>query len=256
MLERFETADGLVGYRSPLLAARGVPHLFSTRRGPGGLELDAGRLDPARERALGAAAGSAGARIVRVRQVHGARVLEHQGPAPRPGSELSEADGLVGGAADVLLAVSVADCVPVLLSDASGARVAAVHAGWRGLVAGVLPEAVRRLGAAAPLVAAIGPCLSLERFEVGDEVARAFEAAGLAEAVVAGRPRPHVDLRLAARLQLRSSGVADVEGTDRCTWGHAGEFFSHRRDVTHGGASATGRMLALIGTARPGRSSD
>jgi YfiH family protein len=214
------------------------------------MELVAGLADPASERALGTAAGRSGARIVRVRQVHGACVREASGRDSREGAQLTEADGLVGAAVDQLLAVSVADCVPVLLSDARGARVAAVHAGWRGLVAGVLPEAVRSLRGSAPLVAAIGPCLSLERFEVGEEVARAFEAAGLAEAVAArSGARPHVDLRLAARLQLRKSGVAEVEGTDRCTWNHRHEFFSYRRDVTHGGARTTGRMIALIGAA-------
>lgn len=251
MLERFETPAGLVAYRSPLLAERGVPHLFSTRRGTDGRVLDPSALDRALERTLCAAAGRPDARIVRVRQVHGATVLEAHVVTERDGrAQPLEADGLVGTAADQLLAVSVADCVPVLLSDAAGRRVAAVHAGWRGLVAGVLAQAVRCLQGAPPLWAAIGPCLSLERFEVGPEVARAFVAAGLAAAVRTGRgPRPHVDLRRAAEQELRACGVARIDGTDRCTWEHAEEFFSHRRDVTHGGAAATGRMLALIGAA-------
>jgi hypothetical protein len=130
--------------------------------------------------------------------------------------------------------------------------VAAVHAGWRGLVAGVIPRALAALGEPAA-AAAIGPCVSTARFEVGSEVARAFEEAGLGGAVRRGHgARPRVDLRAAARLQLERGGVAVVDETDRCTWEHADEFYSHRRDVTHGGSATTGRMGAAIGARAPG----
>jgi hypothetical protein len=100
------------------------------------------------------------------------------------------------------------------------------------------------------LAAAIGPCLSLERFEVGPEVAGAFEDAGLG-AAVDRRPasRPHGDLRAAAAIQLERAGVRRIDATDRCTFEHADEFWSHRRDVTRGGRARTGRLAALIATA-------
>lgn len=249
MLERFTAAGGLVGYRSPLLAERGVPHAFSTRRAASG-ELDASVLDAATCARLATLAGVPGARLRGLRQVHGARVLDCGADADE---ELPEADALVSALPSELLVVRVADCVPVLLADERGRRVAAVHAGWRGLVAGVLPRAARRLRGqdGARFVAAVGPCIGRERFEVGPEVAAAFVAAGLAEAVCAGPgPRPCVDLRLACERQLLAAGARAVDGTDRCTWEHAGEFFSHRRDVTHGGRPTTGRMAAVIATAR------
>lgn len=261
MLERFTTADGLAGYRSPLLEEHGVPHAFSTRLAGSG-ELDAGVLDEVTCARLAALAGVSGVRVRGLRQVHGDRVVE-AGAGPAPGEEdgqpLPEADALVTGLPSELLAVRVADCVPVLLADEHGRRVAAAHAGWRGIVAGVLASAIRSLrgddGPAPRFVAAVGPCIGPERFEVGPEVAEAFVAAGLAPAVLEGRgPRPHVDLRLACELQLLAAGALAVEGTDRCswdcTWEGTPEFFSHRRDVTHGGRSRTGRMAAVIATAR------
>lgn len=244
MLERCTAADGRVVYRSPLLARRGVAHFFGTRGGPGGRVLAAHERETDEE--LAALAGRPGARLAHARQVHGARVVE--GALALAAEGALEADALVTGSPELLVLVRVADCVPVLLADAAGARVAAVHAGWRGLVAGVLAEAVRALGGAPPLAAAVGPCLSAARFEIGPEVAAAFVAAGLGPAL---RPRagarPCADLRHAAALQLARAGVLELEGTDRCTWEDAAQFFSYRRDVTHGGAPSTGRMLAVIG---------
>jgi YfiH family protein len=244
-LERFEDDDGLVGYRSPALAELGVPHLFTTRRGPGGRDLDAGAIDD--EGRLARAAGIPGARLERVRQIHGdaVRVVE-----PRdPDGVLVDADALVTSAPGRLLLVRVADCVPVLVARADGRRVAAIHAGWRGLVAGVIPRALEALGSG-PHVAAVGPCLSRARFEVGPEVAAAFEEAGLVAAVHPGpAEKPHVDLRRAARLLLEERGVERIDETDLCTWEREDELYSYRRDVTHGGAATTGRTAALVGGA-------
>jgi len=246
MLERCEDADGFVGYRSPRLAALGVPHLFTTRIGSGRSELDLGKLDArARERLRGALnAGTAS--FVKVHQVHGADVLV-VGASELPSAD-ARADALVTERKDVLVGVHVADCVPVLLARADGKRVAAVHAGWRGLVAGVLPNALELLGKNA--VAALGPCIGEGAFEVGPEVAEAFARAGL-EHVIHAREnaRPHVDLRAAAEAQLRAGGVRLLDSTDRCTYRDASEFFSYRRDVTHGGRAHTGRLGAWIGVA-------
>jgi len=249
VLERLLEPDGLVGYRSPLLAAHAIPHLFTTRLGPEGAPLDLTTLDEPTAARLARAAGAERARPALVRQVHADGVLE-VGDAPLPSAPPPAADALVTGTPNRLLVVRAADCLPVLLAARDGSRVAAVHAGWRGLVAGVLARAVGALDVPAPL-AILGPCLSLERFEVGPEVARAFEDADLNDAVHP-RPdaRPHVDLRRAAAIQLARLGVRELESSDRCTWDHAAEFYSHRRDVTHGGAATTGRMAALVAVCR------
>ncbi len=247
MLRRFEDPDGFVGYRSPALAELGVPHLFTTRRGGAAGELDLAAARPAQlERVLRACGAAPGALLVGVHQVHGADVLEVDGEA---GELARGADALVTGRADRLLAIHVADCVPILLARSDGRRVAAVHAGWRGLVTGVVERALAALGPG-ELVAAVGPCLSLARFEVGEDVAARFAALDLSAAIdLRAGARPHVDLRRAAALLLERGGVRRIDSTDRCTWDQAEEFFSHRRDVTHGGRPRTGRLAALIAPA-------
>jgi hypothetical protein len=243
-LERFEDA-GLVGYRSPALAALGVPHVFTTRHGGRGRELDLGDLGDVNLALLRRGAGAPGARVVHLQQVHGDGVIEACDASDPHSSAEPRADALVGESSEHLLLVRTADCVPVLLARADGRRVAAVHAGWRGLVAGVIPRTLALLGRG-PWVAAIGPCLSLARFEVGPEVAQAFERAGLSETVET-RParRPHVDLERAAFLQLARGAVEEIDASGICTWGSQ-EFFSYRRDVTHGGGPSTGRQGAAI----------
>ena len=256
LLERMQAPSGAVGYVSPALAALGVPHWFATRVAgePGEPELDLGELTPALARLVAAAAGAPGAALVRVRQVHGAGVFDADA-ADGPVIDARDAaphaaDAIVASRPDRLALVRVADCVPVLLAGPGGARVAAVHAGWRGIVAGVIPAALAALGECA--AAAIGPCISAAHFEVGPEVADALRAAELGECVIehAGR-RPHVDLRRAARIQIeRARPAAVVDETDRCTYAHERELWSHRRDVTHGGRATTGRQGAAI-AARP-----
>lgn len=248
MLERFQDGDGFVGYRSPLLSSLGLPHLFTTRIGAHPWRaLDLATTDPERHGRVARAAGLPGARLGFVKQVHGAgvRTVLRGGP-PDP---TTEADGLVSELDDLLVGVYVADCVPVLLARTDGRRVAAVHAGWRGLVAGVIPRALELLGSGR-LVAAVGPCLSRAHFEVGPEVVEAFARAGLGAAVDEhpGR-RAHIDLAAAATLQLAEGGVHLVDTSDRCTYAHEEEFYSHRRDVTHGGRGRTGRLAALIAAA-------
>ncbi len=246
MLERCEDADGFVGYRSPRLAALGIPHLFTTRIGSARREFDLGKLDAREHARLRRALGVSAASFVRVRQVHGADVLV-VGTGELP-AEDAQADALVTERRDVLIGVHVADCVPVLLARADGKRVAAVHAGWRGLIAGVLPHALEFLGTNA--VAALGPCIAEGSFEVGPEVAEAFARAGMEHAIRAREnARPHIDLRAAAAAQLRAGGVHLLDSTDRCTYRDAGDFFSYRRDVTHGGRTHTGRLGAWIGVA-------
>jgi copper oxidase (laccase) domain-containing protein len=131
--------------------------------------------------------------------------------------------------------------------------VAAVHAGWRGIVAGVIPAAVATLRAEAAfppeLIAAIGPHISSRAFEVSSEVAGEIaEACGDASVVDHARgPKPYVDLRRAARLQLGRAGLLDrdIDDVPGCTLSDSARFFSFRRDGQH-----SGRHLSAI-TPRP-----
>jgi YfiH family protein len=176
-------------------------------------------------------------------QVHGRNVVELELPPAAAGPQ-PEADASVTGRPGVACVVLSADCLPVLFCDRAGTRVAAAHAGWRGLAAGVLEATLERLGAApAETLAWLGPCIGPAAFEVGPEVRRAFleTDAGAAAAFVRGRgDRWHADLRGLARRRLAAAGVHRVGASDACTASEPGRFFSHRRD------GPCGRMATLI----------
>jgi len=168
-------------------------------------------------------------------QVHGIAVAEGQGGC---------ADASVAFAPGTVCTVMTADCLPLLLCDRAGTAVAAVHAGWRGLLAGVIEAAVARLDVpAADLLAWLGPAIGPQSFEVGDEVRTAFMAEDAA-ASVAFRPTPGgrwlADIYALARLRLVRCGVTAVYGGALCTFSDAARFYSYRRD------GVTGRMASLI----------
>jgi hypothetical protein len=144
----------------------------------------------------------------------------------------------------VVAAVLTADCMPLFLSDAAGRRVAVVHAGWRGMAAGVIENALAALEVAArDVIAWMGPTIGPEAFEVGPEVREAFVAADAAsgEAFVAHREGKFMaDLYALARRRLERAGVARVAGGGFCTFRDTERFFSYRR------AKASGRMGAFI----------
>lgn len=248
MFERVAWPDGFVAYRSSLLAGTGARHLFSTRHGPGTDPFDLTGLPPARVDRVTAALECDG-RVAAAWQVHGTDVVnvERAGLGPRPDNREAwpKADGLMTDEADVVVNVRTADCVPILLASSDGRRVAAVHAGWRGLVAGVVEAGLNAFEPGEDMVAAIGPCLCAERFEVGPEVARAFVDAGLSHAVRPDLEHPHVDMRLAVRTQLERAGVTRVDVSHLCTW-NTPDFFSYRRDVTHGDAARTAHVAAFV----------
>ncbi len=172
-------------------------------------------------------------------QVHGTRVVAAEQAA-------TTADGSWADRPGVVCAVMVADCLPVLLADRAGGLVAAVHAGWRGLQAGVLDEAVGQLRSrrpAADLQAWLGPCIGPDAFEVGPEVRQAFadRRAGHARAFRPGRgDRWLADLQSLARGELAALGVGQITACARCTVAEAGAFFSYRREPR------CGRMAAVI----------
>jgi YfiH family protein len=196
---------------------------------------------------------AAGAPLYVATQVHGADIARvRAGDAPADVAGL-RVDGLVTERNDVALAVFVADCVPALVADPRTGAFAAVHAGWRGTLAGVLPAAVRALaehfGArAADLRVALGPAIGPCCFEVGPEVVEAFEA-GLSGARAAGvfvdaaGAKPRVDLKAANRLLLERAGVdpAAIDAGPECTASDVGRFFSFRRD-----RGLTGQHLGFI----------
>ena len=182
--------------------------------------------------------------VASVGQVHRASVA-----TVREGGHVPDHDGLVTDVRGLVLSVVAADCALVLLADVEAGVVGACHSGWRGTVAGVVGEtvaAMTELGAEPTRTrAALGPCISAEAFEVGEEVAAEFDAA-----VVLRRPdwpRPHVDLRADLVRQLAEAGVGDIETNDACTVGDNDRFFSYRAED-----GTPGRMLGFVGL-RPER---
>ena len=176
-------------------------------------------------------------------QVHGIEVADADvvpGDAVPP-----RADAAVALQPGSVCAVMTADCLPVLLCDAAGTVVAAAHAGWRGLVSGVLEATVVRMACApASVIAWLGPAIGPTHFEVGDEVREQFVAvdAAAASAFVRGNARGKwmADLYALARLRLAAAGVMQVSGGTMCTYEDQARFFSYRRDGT------TGRFATLI----------
>jgi YfiH family protein len=165
-----------------------------------------------------------------LRQVHGTRVVDAAAVAgARP-----EADAAVARAPNVVCAVQAADCMPVLLADDAGSVVAAAHAGWRGLCAGVIEAAVAEMRARpGALVAWLGPAIGPAHYEVGEEVREAFLArdAAAASALVANRPGHWLlDLYAVARQRLAALGVTRVHGGGLCTYSDPVRFPSWRRD--------------------------
>ncbi len=211
--------------RSALLSGARFRHGFTTRTG-----------------SL-AAAGFDAASVYAVEQVHGSTVVVASGEPSALRSTRADAIVLEAGAAG---AVRVADCVPVLVGDETSGRAAAVHAGWRGVVSGVLPAALSTMRARpGKVVAAIGPSIGPCCFEVGEDVAEQIALAVPAPRVIARRAtgKAWVDLRVAVRAQLLACGVPgtrvdDVGGCTRCD---SARYHSFRRD-----GAASGRMLGVI----------
>lgn len=171
-------------------------------------------------------------------QVHGIRVVEAD-PAL-----VQEADASWSGTPGVASAILTADCLPVLFCDRAGTRVAAAHAGWRGLAAGMLEAALDALDREPEEVLVwLGPAIGPDAFEVGPEVREAF-LAGYPQAEAAFRPGTHpgkylADLYQLARIRLAARGVTAVYGGGLCTWSDP-RFYSYRR------VARTGRFASLI----------
>ncbi len=191
-----------------------------------------------------------------LKQVHGVEVLRFDAPpepdaasitipdsqAPLPSNQ--EADASITSAPGVVLAILTADCLPVLFASKTGDEIAAAHAGWRGLAAGVLEATVAAMRTPPnELIAWLGPAASSECYEIGAEVRDAF----LAHDAISGRHfiptrenHFRIDLFALARDRLTAAGVAQIHGGGLCTMSDAERFYSYRRD------GRTGRQAALI----------
>lgn len=244
-----------VAIRSERLVAAGFSHAFSLRTGGVStgpfaslnLARTVGDAPEAVEenlrRFLAAVPCEA---VFEVTQVHG-RVVRRVRPDDAIETvRLEEADALVATDAGVAVGVRVADCVPILLACPVTGAVAAVHAGWRGCVAQILPRAIDLLvaeGAArASLIAAVGPHIRVASFEIGEEVAA--EIAPLAEGAVArGYAKPHGDLTRVVTAQLLRAGLDEgaIDVLPGCTFEDVTRFHSFRRD-----GAKSGRHLAVI----------
>jgi len=175
-------------------------------------------------------------------QVHGTAVVDAAGL-----SDVPEADASFAAAKGVVCAIMTADCLPVLFCDRPGHVVAAAHAGWRGLSAGILEKTVSRMRAAdaGEIMAWLGPAIGPGHFEVGEDVRQAFVAhdASASDAftpIAAQAGKYLADITALARARLRSAGVHCISGGGFCTVGDTRRFFSYRRD------KVTGRMASLI----------
>lgn len=174
-----------------------------------------------------------------LRQVHGTRAIDAE--EWQPGIE---ADACHTRAIGRVCAVLTADCLPILLCSMDGGHVAAIHAGWRGLLHGVIEETLQRMSAVPDrLIAWIGPGIGAAAFEVGEEVRDAFAGHGDdVDALFApsASGRWLADLAGLARGRLRASGICRIYGGSWCTLSDPESFYSYRRD------GVTGRMATLI----------
>jgi len=177
-----------------------------------------------------------------LRQVHGRSVL--LAATRQVAADEHEADACVTLLPDLVCAVLVADCLPVLLADQRGEAVGVAHAGWRGLANGVIEATVAAFPCAPNrLVAWLGPAIGPKVYEIGDEVRAAFlahDAAAAAAFVPTRAGHWLADLYALARQRLSACGVRQVGGGGFCTYSDAERFYSFRRD------RITGRMAALV----------
>jgi len=189
-------------------------------------------------------------------QIHGVDIVEAQNDGV-----IRDADGSYSGRAGRICLVQTADCLPILLCNQEGTEVAAIHAGWRGLAAGVVANSVTKFKSP-NLIAYLGPAISQANFEVGADVYSAFLALAdrwclgeggkpigeqaiklcFQQSQVSGTDQKkwHADLYGLARLALNGAGVDQVFGGDYCTYADLQRFYSYRRE------GETGRMASLI----------
>ena len=181
-------------------------------------------------------------------QVHGTRPVWMEQAAEPPATE--KGDAALSRQYNTVCAIMVADCLPVFLCDTHGSVVGVVHAGWRGLAAGIIEQSITALEVdRSKLIAWLGPAIGPDHFEVGEDVRTAFVTHDPSTAgAFAAKTRPpgqtnkkwSANIFQLARRRLENAGVTQIFGGGICTYSDAARFFSYRRD------NATGRMAALI----------
>ena len=240
-------------------ALGGLQHGFFTRKGGAssgifwGLNCGPGSSDQAdavrtkRARAARALGVSPDA-LVGVHQVHSPDVLTIDAPPEAP----AEVDAIVTATPGLAISILTADCQPVLFADAKAGVIGAAHAGWRGALDGVLENtlaAMESLGARRENVTAvIGPCISQQAYEVGEEFMERFIVEDPAYSrFFSGGPggKPHFDLPGFSLQRLRTAGIGSAQWLRRCTYSEPELFFSYRR-TTHAGEADYGRLLSAI----------
>jgi YfiH family protein len=252
---------------SPLLAQAGFRHAFFSRLG--GVSEGPFRSlsfstvvgdDPRRVdenlRVAAALLGVDAARVLYLSQVHGRVARFYSATLQRSELITLEGDALGGCEPGSAYAVRSADCVPILLADQRSGAVMAIHAGWRGLVGGVIEAGVacllENIGSEPALLAAVGPHISRAAFEVSADVAAELEAASPVAGAVhqaPGQAKPHVDLRFIVRHKLLALGLAEaaIDQVGGCTLLSPERYFSFRRD-----GKRSGRHLSAIVPRRRG----
>jgi polyphenol oxidase len=253
-------------HQSPILARAGFRHAFFTRLGgasQGPFESlsfstavgdDPNHVDENLRRA-GTLLGVAAARVLYLSQVHGREARFYASAELRSDLITLEGDAIGGSRSDQAYGVRSADCVPILLADVASGAVMAIHAGWRGVVQGVVEAGVaclrQNLGSAGQLVAAVGPHISKRAFEVSEDVAAELAAAcpsaeagaRAVERAVDRRAKPHVNLRFIVTQKLLALGLteASIDHVGGCTVLEPDYYFSFRRD-----GKRSGRHLSAI----------
>lgn len=187
------------------------------------------------------------------KQVHGTRVIEvNASHAPEDVAEI-EADAIITLSSGFGVGVRTADCVPILLSSSDGKLVGAIHAGWRGVVSGVVEATFAKIAgkgySADQLIAAVGPCIGQDAFEVGPEVvAQLCESdAQCGGFITSGAgDRSYIDLKEICVMQIRLAGVENVDKVGGCTYSNPDLYFSHRFDT-----GRTGRQMSCVARVTP-----
>ena len=196
-------------------------------------------------RSLAAVLGINDSHIIMPHQVHGTEVRRIDGPQQEV---IEGVDAVMTDVPQLCIGVSTADCIPILLYDETHHAVCAVHAGWRGTVKRIVHAAIHAMHAtygteSFQLKAVIGPGISLESFEVGDEVYQQFADAGFNMGQIARKySKWHINLPLCNRLQLEEWGVKDIYMSGICTYQQYKDYFSARRLGVNSGRIFTGIM--------------
>lgn len=183
------------------------------------------------------------------RQVHGTDVLVVDSSMP----DAQEADAVVTNERGLLIGVSTADCVPIILYDNVREVIATAHAGWRGTIGRIVEKTIKKMEASfgcnpVDILAAIGPSISPEAFEVGREVSDIFVREGYADCVVDGYAKPHIDLWQVNKLQMLSAGlkVQNIDCSPICTFRNSEILFSARKLGIKSGRIVSAIMLKSV----------